>query len=216
MDYEEAKERIKARLNYLALDDEDLEAMKVLIPELRESEDERIRKVIRLALIATENELSVFYRTHNITCKECTDWLEKQKIVPVQTEKERIYIRTLQSLISDFLRDHDDQTNTEFYQGCWDWLEGRHIEQKPVEWSEKDESIINRLFIEISKYEYFAGIPTKDILNFFKSLRPEPHWKPSETQMAMLRAVLNDNDNMTSESANMALESLYNDLMKLK
>ena len=47
MDYEKAKERIKSRLNYLSLDDEDLEAMKVLIPELAESEDEIIIKSLQ-------------------------------------------------------------------------------------------------------------------------------------------------------------------------
>lgn len=49
---------------------------------VKESEDERIRKVISLALIASEDELSDFYKTHNITRKECTDWLEKQKENP--------------------------------------------------------------------------------------------------------------------------------------
>lgn len=57
----------------------DMEDYERIFPELRESEDERIRKIIVLALIASEAELSAFYSTHNITRKECTDWLEKQK-----------------------------------------------------------------------------------------------------------------------------------------
>lgn len=55
------------------------EACAMFIPELKESEDERIREIIRLALIASEDELSDFYKVHNISRKECTDWLEKQK-----------------------------------------------------------------------------------------------------------------------------------------
>lgn len=54
------------------------EAFEFFAPELA-NEDERIRKIITLALIASEDELSAFYSTHNITRKKCTDWLEKQK-----------------------------------------------------------------------------------------------------------------------------------------
>ena len=44
MNYKEAIERIKARFNKWALDDEDLDAIKTLVPELKEDEDdERIR-----------------------------------------------------------------------------------------------------------------------------------------------------------------------------
>ena len=50
-----------------------------VFPELAESEDERIRRAIWLVLVATEEYQDAFYRTHNITRKECTDWLEKQK-----------------------------------------------------------------------------------------------------------------------------------------
>ena len=50
-----------------------------VFPELAENEDERIRRAIWLVLVATEEDQDVFYRTHNITRKECTDWLEKQK-----------------------------------------------------------------------------------------------------------------------------------------
>lgn len=60
----------------------------MFIPELAESEDERIRKIIRLALIASEDELSDFYKVHNIRRKECTDWLEKQK---EKIEKEYVF-----------------------------------------------------------------------------------------------------------------------------
>lgn len=75
MTKEEAIRRIKA----WNLDSDDMEVLSAVIPELKESEDERIREIIRLALIASEDELSDFYKVHNIRRKECTDWLEKQK-----------------------------------------------------------------------------------------------------------------------------------------
>ena len=146
--YKDALERARKKIkhdNDHVLYESDIEE---IFPELKESEDERIRKVIRLALIASEDDLSAFYKTHDITRKECTDWLEKQKIVPVQTEKERNYIRTLQGLISDFLRDNDGQANQEFYQECWDWLEGRHVEQKELKSAEWNDSVAKEMFIK--------------------------------------------------------------------
>ena len=43
----------------------------------------------------------------------------------------------------------------------------------------------------------------------------QPHWKPSEIQLCMLSAVINEPNNAAAESAHIALESLYNDLKKL-
>ena len=40
-------------------------------------------------------------------------------------------------------------------------------------------------------------------------------WKPSEEQMCMLRAIINDSNNAGSESCHLAMESLYNDLKAL-
>ena len=59
-------------------------ALETLAPELNESEDERIRKAIRVILIATEDEQKDFYSTHGLTRKDCTDWLEKQKEVGIR------------------------------------------------------------------------------------------------------------------------------------
>lgn len=75
--YEEAIERAEKSLR--AANDIGKDVVEFIFPQLAESEDERIRKVIKLALIASEEELSAFYSTHNITRKECTDWLERQK-----------------------------------------------------------------------------------------------------------------------------------------
>jgi hypothetical protein len=46
MNTKEAIERIKTRFDKWALDDEDMKAIQTLIPELKESEDERIRKEV--------------------------------------------------------------------------------------------------------------------------------------------------------------------------
>ena len=48
---------------------------------------------------------------------------------------------------------------------------------------------------------------------WLKSIRPS--WKPSEHQMSMLLAVVNDPNNAGSESCHLSLKSLYNELKKL-
>ena len=47
-----------------------------MFPELRESEDEKMMKNIRLAILSVED---AFWRTHGLTAKEAISYLEKQK-----------------------------------------------------------------------------------------------------------------------------------------
>ena len=55
---------------------------------------------------------------------------------PVQDNDEREYVKTLKGLVSDFIRDSGDGiSDVAYYQRICDWLDGRHIEQKPAEWT---------------------------------------------------------------------------------
>ena len=56
--------------------------------------------------------------------------MEEQK--PAQTVDEKEYIRTIKGIIADFVRDKQPE-DVAFYQKIYDWLDGRHIEQKPVD-----------------------------------------------------------------------------------
>lgn len=67
---------------------------------------------------------------------------EEQK--PLQTSEEKEYIRTLKSLISDFIRDKQPE-DVAFYQKIYDWLEGRHVERKDY----------RKLYEDIAKSEWF-------------------------------------------------------------
>lgn len=71
MTREEAIERIKARFDKWALDDEDMEAIQTLIPELRESEDEKNWKSVERAVRG--------FITNPIDADELLAWLERQK-----------------------------------------------------------------------------------------------------------------------------------------
>ncbi len=78
-------------------------------------------------------------------------------------------------------------------------------EQKPAEWSEEDEKLLN-----------YAISMTDDeqVKRFLRSLRPQPHWKPSEEQMEILQ-YLCDHSSHPNPDVMPTLESLYHDLQKL-
>ena len=152
-------------------------------PELKDSEDEKIRKeIIEYLTVTCEKDL--------VGHPERQRWiayLKEQKSVQSDTEKQ--YVSTLESLISDFLHGKQE-VDRDYYQQICDWLEVRHIEEKPVEWSEEDENRFNNLIFLV---EYSGeGQATKEgfikFIKRLKSLRPQPHWKPSKEQLNALHA----------------------------
>ena len=58
----------------------------------------------------------------------------------------------------------------------------KKIEQKPVEWSEEDELIATSIIDVLKRFEHLGATDMKiDWLNNkLKSLKPQPHWKPSK------------------------------------
>lgn len=207
------------------------------------------------------------------------EWMAKQKEQkPAQSEEEKEYVRTLKGLVSDFIRDSGGGiTDVEYYQNICDWLDGRHIEQKPAEWDDYTKTNLGRAIqiikdargtlhgyqtddgiyecdkaIEALEHFLYRGLEieksaewseededkvvqylhdrdggmlwskatdiTRDILDMLCPVSKEslqPHWKPSENQMSMLLAVVNDPNNAGSASCHLSLKSLYNDLKKL-
>lgn len=206
--YEEALERAKQGL-----------PIEEVFPELKESEDERIRKAIGLILIATEEDQDAFYRTHNLTRKECTAWLEKQKDFQFgypgiyfydgeklhfqgnpameERQKEQKYYTYEQSKQAAEDCYYDKGYNTEDDGRCneqsflWgfeegvDWCE-QQKERKPAEWSEEEKKKIVELKTFIAQCNGFNKENRKKAFDMIDSIRPRPHWKPSEEQMAVL------------------------------
>ena len=135
-EYKEALERAKAG-----------KPLDEVFPELKESEDERIRK-----------ELWEYF--HNLQLSSDSDFS------PSFT-------------IDDVLSYLDNQK-----------------EQKPAEWSEEDENRIKSIKATLEQFAYANNMldvngdccdasMIKNI-NWLKSLRPQPHWKPSKEQMKAL------------------------------
>lgn len=88
-------------------------------------------------------------------------------------------------------------------------------EQMPAEWSEEDEQLIGFIFDLLNGLVWRKdwAMSKEECLERLKSLRPS--WKPSEWQMSMLLAVINDPNNAGAESCQLALKSLYEQLKKL-
>ena len=136
--YKEALER--ARLLKLANpDDEAIQTfVKDSFPELRESENERIRKKIISAMSYYRNDGCISEYEFGV----CRNWIEKQK------------------------------------------------EQKPVGWSEEDEKMRIKILEALSAYAdhmQYEGLCNSELIRgelmgWLKSLRPQPHWKPTEEQ----------------------------------
>ena len=101
----------------------------------------------------------------------------------------------------------------------------------PAEWSEEDEKRIKQLIYDTEAiragYEKkkeelgdrFNNVLIKDCdeqISWLKSLRPQPHWKPSEEQMDAIRHSIHiERDNEDKRYYAGMLESLFYDLKKL-
>ncbi len=89
--------------------------------------------------------------------------------------------------------------------------------QKSAEWSEEDEdmrykasAVLNKLCASNEEFVWAHSTLVK-VFYWLKSLRPQPHWKPSEEQMDALKYALGEGGKFNKA----ALESLYEQLKKL-
>ena len=214
-------------------------------PELRESEDERIRKEM-IAYFAHRADVTGFI-DEGEDCKRWISYLEKQK-----EQKPIDY-----PYLPGWRKNHDNNkpelkrsvlmlTTHGVAEGEWlgeKWCQYRwscelkdgevlywiHLsdlerlekegeekqkEQKSAEWSEEDENMLNRIIETLSLPPIYDTKACAKMVSWLKSLRPS--WKPSDNQMSMLRAIVNDPNNVGAESCHLAMQSLYNDLLKLK
>ena len=83
------------------------------------------------------------------------------------------------------------------------------IKLKPTEWSDVEKMHLANAILAAEK-EW--GVDSYTV-KFLESLRPQPHWKPSEEQMKWLKDVI-ETVPMTCRQQ-IPLESLYADLKKL-
>lgn len=179
-----------------------------LIPELAESEDERIR-----------NSLVEYFESHHNDTDFCGSkvidilaWLEKQgeqkaaKSESFEIEHGKYYYciqdyysggnkraskgDVVQALRGMSMMALDDKVSEYF-------LPVNSIEQKPVEWSEEDKEMLDSIILDCSYCGDFPDYPTKEEselydeclkkIDWLKSLKDRYTWKPSEEQLEAVR-----------------------------
>ena len=220
--YKEALEKAKARYDknptdgYVGYTNQILEE---IFPELKESEDELIRKrLINLIKELAANKEAIHTGGYFVDGqdKKYISYLEKQKERgPLSKDEEYTLAR-----IIEYLEDNDCPSKWE------DLLHDVYSlpyqkEQKPAEWSEEDSIMIERIVETIQDYAmktwqideetYGTKEPLISYIRFLRSLCPQPHWKPSEEQMNALFDILCPADSVDRDT----LGTLYDDLKKL-
>lgn len=138
-----------------------------IFPELKESEDERIRKWLYNLI-----DRMSFEEDNEPFRKSVLAWIEKQK---EQKPESCDCSRDEESYINGI---HHVLMNPEAY-GL--------IKQKPAEWSEEDEKMLNVIIGNYRDNDLPAfESDRKDVISWLKSLRSRPkssdNWKPSEEQ----------------------------------
>ena len=186
-----------------------------IVPELKESEDERIKQRIIHALHGDVLEMSEI--------KEAITWLEKQgkpidKIVKrAMNEKQRVLLtetngdanidwdtRSLQDVKLlleyglDYIKKLEKQGEKKHqykskprYVGEGELLRtDKQGEKKPVEWSEEDEKMLKELITQLEALECSFALDFKVDKKWLKSLRPQNHWKPDIDELDALQDML--------------------------
>lgn len=205
--------------------------MEIILPELAESENEKIRKEM----------IDYFsqFKEDGIRGVDITPWiayLERQKNI-LQEKAQNITTNMLEDRIEgiqheliEFLSNTVDASWVDIIESADSYAERikniieKQKEQKPAEWSEEDETALGDLMWCIEQARKSAK-NENDMGNIWfaenwvkkriKSLRPQSHWKPSEEQMDVFVDALYYLPKNGFKDPNGCIESLYNDLKKL-
>ena len=166
-------------------------------PELKESEDEKIRKaLIQLVKKAGEGYENV---VNGVSIENAISWLEKQGKKDEEILILKDQIESLHAAREALQEAHNIELE-------------KQGKQKPDGWSEEDrrmliglidelDAIINKATPnEISVYSKY--------INWLKSLRPHQQWKPSDEQMEYLAKAITT----LGDEGNCKTASILNDL----
>lgn len=220
--YEEALERAKEI--HAEKRAQPFDVMTKIFPEIKESEDERIKKNI----IAT---IHLYYgEPLEEEAKEMIAWLEKQgeqkpadKVEPKFKVGDKIRRKTPSFCDKDmqvaridndyYVCNHIGKFSSEVVP----FLEQssyKLIDQNPA-WSEEDEYVFSKvldwMLIVNPTSSIFEKLPKEQFIERFKSLKERYTWKPSDEQMQFLWKYAEQNN---YDGA--VLTSLFHDLKKLR
>ena len=211
-------------------------------PQLRESDDERIRKGLIEALKTSKTVGELKFVLPYPEREECIAYLEKQKydrMKPIYDARES-FESALEKAWNDYHNGYENVDKLEddyvecahakgFREGYLFGLE-KQKEQKPElvqhppitftynSNASRDErlkaallALLNSDLLKVKEGGYF----TKQDLIEWVEKQKEPSWKPSEEHLSALLAVFNDPNNIGSQTCQLALTDLYEQLKKL-
>lgn len=215
--YDEAIEKAKNCLKDGTITNTAISYIETILPELKESEDERIMACIGMCLTDIDEQR---FADFNTNLKECRAWLEKQG------EQKPAF-----DIDIPFGAKDSELIKASYYipEGFHAEIEGNHVvikkgEQKSA-WSEEDEA----MWVEISDL-LWEGYKQSDStfswddirnwvipkLKFLKDrVQPQNTWKPSGVQMAALNSI-NVIGSISYPWQGQELINLYQDLKKLR
>ena len=234
MDYEKKyKEALAHAREIHRNEDEKRRDMEWLFPELKESEDERIRKAIHIYLDWLDGRKD-YQPKGDYTIKDMIAWLEKQgeqkpadKVEPFDKyEGLTDFERTLADICigwigeelgwKQYIKDNADvllKIAVEKFNSVQDVP----FEQKPA-WSEEDDKMLHTIIADFKGFSHSNTSTLESHFNecitWLKSLKPQNRWKPSDEQIEILDMVLT-NESMDDNIARI-LRELREQLKKLK
>ena len=204
--YNEALEQAKKEL--AACGSMDCDAARLifrLFPQLHESEDERIRKVIYKLMLGLRKEIFTT-ADKSVTKEKVLAWLERQKEQkPAEWSEDFIdevwtYLNAYRNLLDG--TDKQEIANS-IWKACDKLKSLRPVKQ---EWTEEDEMLMDELESYILYDKEFNDEQKSWRIKRLKSLRPS--WKPSEEQMAWLKLAVDE----ANEPLKSQLAELYKDI----
>ena len=185
--------------------------MNEIFPELKESEDEKIRKaLIELVRDTTGDSLWIDYNVH---VEDAIAWLEKQgEQKPVEWSK--MDMERYESCLKQLGTGNPSQPETInskwFREHCYAPFNCK----KTVEWSDDDEQYLLVCKNALAKYQVSDKWDASIIYSWLKSLKDRYTWKPSDKQMKALHD-LNLTGNLSYAGQGQVLIDLYNALKNL-
>lgn len=212
MDYEKKYREALERAN-IAYKDEDrhLKAtLKRIFPELKESEDERIRKsIINLVIKSAQNGGMALHKWES---QQMIAWLEKQgedkpvdKIEPKFKVGDTIYYNSFgkvkSMIVSNVITDGTDNPMYEDANG--DAVFEKDLVKQTLVWSEEDDTFFKAIVRGIENIKYISENVKKARYN----------WKPSDYQLEALESAT---ENCAYSEYQDCLKELIVELKKLK
>ena len=133
------------------------------------------------------------------------------------------YSQTWTSTLTPATKEQRTELFLKMHEAGYEWdaytKELKKIEQKPTNWSEEDEHRLNSC-LNILQPKTFVGntetINTKWLKSLKGRVQPQNRWKPSDEQISLLQAIINEPNNAASESCQVALKDILEQLKKLK